>query len=87
MCHCTRGGRLTSSGNISALTPTQIAGYSDEQLLQVITQGEKLGTFSSDLLQRQMPDCVYRAIHSYELSDEEKRGIVWKLRSLPPRAR
>jgi hypothetical protein len=31
-----------------------------------------------------MPECVYKAFHTWELDDGLKRGVVWKLRSLDP---
>jgi hypothetical protein len=66
--------------------PSQSAGYSDSNLIEIISAGAKPagGTFNSKYLrQLRMPDCVYRAFHRYDLSDDEKRGIVLKLRSLP----
>jgi hypothetical protein len=32
-----------------------------------------------------MPDCVYKAFHTWQMTDEEKMGVVWKLRAIPPK--
>jgi hypothetical protein len=69
-------------------TPTQTAGYSDDQLVKIFTGGAKPagGTFNSPFLRAApMPDCIYNEFHTWEMSDEEKKGVVWKLRSLSPR--
>jgi hypothetical protein len=77
-----------SMNNISVQhTPTQTAGYSNEQLIQIFTQGEKPagGTFNSPFLKNiPMPDCIYKSFHTWDIDDETKNGIVWKLRSIPP---
>jgi hypothetical protein len=68
-------------------TPTQTAGYSNEQLIQIFTQGEKPagGTFNSPFLKNlPMPDCIYKSFHTWDIDDMTKQGIVWKLRSIPP---
>jgi hypothetical protein len=68
-------------------TPTQTAGYSNEQLIQIFTQGEKPagGTFNSPFL-KALPqaDCIYKGFHTWDIDDMTKSGIVWKLRSIPP---
>ena len=69
-------------------TPTQTAGYSDEQLIEIFSEGKKPagGTFNSPFLRAApMPDCIFEEFHTWEMTDEEKIGIVWKLRSLPPK--
>jgi len=70
------------------LDPTMTAGYSDDDLIEIVSAGAKPagGTYNSDSLRDlSMPDCVFRAIHSYDFSEEEKRGIVLWLRSISPR--
>jgi hypothetical protein len=68
-------------------TPTQTAGYSNEQLIDIFTQGMKPagGTFNSPFLKNlPMPDCIYKSFHTWEIDDDTKNGIVDKLRSLSP---
>jgi hypothetical protein len=69
-------------------TPTQTAGYSNEDLVNIFTTGAKPagGTFNSPFLRNApMPDCIYKAFHTWEMTDDEKKGIVWKLRSIAPK--
>ena len=69
-------------------TPTQTAGYSNEQLVNIFTTGAKPagGTFNSPFLRSApMPDCIYAAFHTWEMTDDEKKGIIWKLRSIAPK--
>jgi len=69
-------------------TPTQTAGYSNEELVNIFTTGAKPagGTFNSPFLRMApMPDCIYSEFHTWEMTDDEKKGIVWKLRSITPR--
>jgi hypothetical protein len=71
-------------------TPTQTAGYSNDDLIQIFTQGAKSyrrgGTYNSPFLRAApMPDCIYKELHTWEMTDDEKRGIIWKLRSIPPK--
>jgi hypothetical protein len=69
-------------------TPTQTAGYSNEDLVNIFSAGQKPagGTFNSPFLRNApMPDCIYGEFHTWEMSDDEKKGIVWKLRSIAPR--
>jgi hypothetical protein len=69
-------------------TPTQTAGYSNEQLINIFTTGAKPagGTFNSPFLRSApMPDCIYAAFHTWEMTDDEKKGIIWKLRSIAPK--
>lgn len=68
-------------------TPTQTAGYSNEDLIKIFTEGERptdrpfKGSF---LRQVPMPLCIYKEFHTWNMSDDEKNGIIWKLRSIPP---
>ena len=75
------------SGITAEHTPEQTAGYSDDDLIQIFTQGMKPAgyTFTSNILKFvPMPDCVYKTFHTWEIDDATKKGIVWKLRSLKP---
>jgi hypothetical protein len=68
-------------------TPMQTAGYSDEQLIAIITEGQKPagGTFNSELLRdHPRPDCVFAKFHAWSVNDEDRLGLVLKLRSLAP---
>jgi len=69
-------------------TPTQTAGYSDDALVQIFTQGQKPagGVFNSTFLKTlPMPDCIYKSFHTWEIDEATKKGIVWKLRSIAPK--
>lgn len=69
-------------------TPTQTAFYSNDELIAISTKGAKPagGTFVSPFLRAApMPDCIYKAFHTWQMSEEEEKGIVWKLRSIPPK--
>lgn len=69
-------------------TPTQTAGYSNDDLVNIFTTGAKPagGTFNSPFLRMApMPDCIYKEFHTWEMTDDEKKGVVWKLRSIAPR--
>ena len=70
------------------LTPTQTAGYSNEDLIDIATQAAKRPDvdFTSPFLRNApMPDCLYKAFHTWMMTDEEKQGIVWKIRSIAPK--
>jgi hypothetical protein len=83
-CH----NSATSMGISVEHTPTQTAGYSNEDLINIFTTGAKPagGTFNSPFLRAApMPDCIYAAFHTWEMTDDEKKGIIWKLRSIAPK--
>jgi len=68
-------------------TPTQTAGYSNDDLIEIFTNAQKPagGTFNSPLLKMApMPDCIYKEFHTWQIDDDTKLGIVWKLRSITP---
>jgi hypothetical protein len=71
-------------------TPQQTAGYSDDDLIQIFTMGMKPmgGTFNSPFL-KLIPDpmlqaCIYGSFHTWDIADDVKQGIVFKLRSIEP---
>ena len=33
-----------------------------------------------------MPECIYKTFHTWSMTDDEKKGIVRKLRSIEPKA-
>lgn len=62
-------------------TPLQVAGYSDEELLTIITMGQK----PAGALQRTMFPAQYWGMgHRWDLNEAERKGIVVYLRSLAP---
>ena len=74
-------------------TPTQTAGYSDGDLIQIFTMAQKPagGKFNSPFLaplaamNPTMADCIYKSFHTWEIDEETRTGIVFKLRSLTPK--
>lgn len=74
-------------------TPTQTAGYSDGDLIQIFTMAQKPagGTFNSPLLKPlammspETADCIYKAFHTWDIDEDTRDGIVWKLRSIAPK--
>jgi len=70
-------------------TPSQTAGYSDEDLLSIMLTGSKPagGTFiSPHLTAMSMPDCIFGEFHTFEMTALEQQGLIARLRSVPPRA-
>lgn len=70
-------------------TPQQTAGYSDEELIQIFTMGAKpMGaTFNSPFLKMipaQYVTMIYTALHTWQIDPEVAKGVVLKLRSIPP---
>jgi hypothetical protein len=70
-----------------ASTPSETAVYSDEDLLRVVMLGTKPAgdTFLGFLQEISMPDCIFASFHTWELNEPQKTGIIWKLRSIPPK--
>ena len=69
-------------------TPRQTAGYSDDQLIAIFTQGQKPAGYQFNSVFLKMlpqPDCVYAMFHTWQIDEDTKRGIVLKLRSIPPK--
>ena len=73
-------------------SPQQTAGYSDEQLEDIFSMGMKPnGVFTSTLLNNPflmsnptLQLCIYKELHTWDIADEVKKGIVLKLRSITP---
>jgi hypothetical protein len=64
-------------------TPTQIGGYTDEELKTIITMGSKpRGVDTGELLGSRV---IWKFAHRWEATPEELNGLVIYLRSLPPR--
>lgn len=69
-------------------TPTQTAGYSDDTLIALFTRGDMpddLVLRSPLMSQTEMPVCLFYALHTWEMTEEERRGVVAQLRAIPPR--
>jgi hypothetical protein len=78
-----------NSDEISAeYMPTQTQGYSDYDLLTIVTSGAKLAASSSARICARcpMPDCVFAEFHAFALTPLEQQGLIARLRSVPPRA-
>jgi hypothetical protein len=65
-------------------TPTQTAGFSDEQLIAAFTQGElpEGAYFATDVI----PQSVWKYFHKWTATEQERKGLVIYLRSLTPKA-
>jgi hypothetical protein len=63
-------------------TPTQIAGYSDEELITIFTMGKK----PEGAAQRtRVPEFAWGRFHSWQVTEEEKQGLIAFLRTQPPK--
>lgn len=70
-------------------TPTQTAGYSNEDLINIFANGAKPAreTYSSAFLRKaSTPDCIHKTFHTWQMTEEEKNGLIWHLRAIPPKA-
>ena len=61
-------------------TPAQIGGYSDDQLIAIFTQGMKPAGVKNRILAVEQ----WSPIHRWDMTEDEKRGVVVYLRSLEP---
>jgi hypothetical protein len=61
-------------------TPMQTGGYSDQDLINIMTTGTK----PAGVPQRVMPFAKWHALHQWSMTDAEKNGLVTYLRSLEP---
>jgi hypothetical protein len=81
-CH----GETASMGQFRTVshTPEQTGGFSDDDLLNIITKGTVPigGYFDSSVVQYN----VWRMFHTWEMTPQEARGIIVYLRSLTPQA-
>lgn len=85
---CTNCHNTSASAIAVEHTPTQTAGYSDEQLVAIFTQGQKPAGYAFNSVFLKMlpqPDCVYAMFHTWQIDDDTKKGIVLKLRSIEPK--
>ena len=80
-CHRTDSG-LT-------LPPSSVAALSDQQLILMFTQAIRPPNtpFRSPVLRMAPnPVCLFIAFHTGQMTEEEQRGVVWRLRSITPRS-
>jgi hypothetical protein len=64
-------------------TPTQIAGYSDAELITIFTMGKK----PEGVAQKTMvPSFAWGMLHSWMVTEEEKQGLIAFLRTQTPKA-
>jgi hypothetical protein len=85
---CTNCHNTSASAIAVEHTPTQTAGYSDEQLVSIFTQGQKPAGYQFNSVFLKMlpqPDCVYAMFHTWQIDEETKKGIILKLRSIEPK--
>jgi len=62
-------------------SPTQIAGYSDKELITIFTHGEKPDRGSRS----QFPTYLGGMNHSWTVTEEEQQGLIAFMRTLPPK--
>ena len=85
---CTNCHNTSSSAIAVEHTPTQTAGYSDEQLISIFSQGQKPAGYQFNSVFLKMlpqPDCIYAMFHTWMIDEETKKGIILKLRSIEPK--
>lgn len=81
----------TNSAIAAQPTPAQTARYSDSSLIALFSMAAKPagGKFASPFLSRlpaEQAECLYGHFHTWEIPQDVLQGLVWKLRSIPPRA-
>lgn len=78
---CTNCHGETSTLNVRH-TPQQTAGYSDAELISIFTEAKKpeWAKMNTDF-----PPFIWRAVHTWNMTEEQKMGIVVYLRSLQPK--
>jgi hypothetical protein len=76
-CHA-KGGK----GNDVEHTPMQTAGYSDEELIKIFSEGTKPEGVAMRTTSRER----WQKMHKWTMEPEEKTGIIVYLRSLEPEA-
>jgi hypothetical protein len=63
-------------------TPQQTGGYSDDELIAIFTMGTKPERAK---FHTPFPESIYMRYHTWEATEDEKKGIVIYLRSLEPK--
>jgi hypothetical protein len=64
-------------------TPTQIAGYSDADLITIFTEGMKPEGAAQKTM---VPSFAWGMFHSWKVTEEEKQGLIAFLRTQTPKA-
>jgi hypothetical protein len=79
-CH---GDSANGSFKDVSHTPEQIGGFSDDDLEKIIRQGvvPQGGYFDTSIVSQEQ----WHSFHQWEMTDEELRGLLVYLRSLPPK--
>jgi hypothetical protein len=77
-CHTAQAKTLKSE-----TTPTQIAGYSDDELITIFTMGKKPERATQTTM---IPSFLWGMFHTWRVTDEEKQGLVAFLRTQMPKA-
>ncbi len=84
-CHKPDGAGTTSTGSPIDIehTPQQTGGYSDDDLVNIFTKGQKPAGVGTRLF----PSATaWQRIHQWKVEENVKKGIVLYLRSLEPKA-
>ncbi len=84
-CHKPDGAGMTSTGSPIDIehTPQQTGGYSDDDLVNIFTKGQKPAGVGTRLF----PSATaWQRIHQWKVEENVKKGIVLYLRSLEPKA-
>lgn len=88
------GGTLNANGACSTchtaqaqtlkveVSPKQIGGYSDDELVLIFTKGMKPEALA---LRTQIPAFAWGRFHSWTVTEDEKQGLVAFLRTQPPK--
>ena len=63
-------------------TPAQIGGYSDAEVITIFTLGKK----PAGVPNRIVPAAQWSPIHQWEMTEEEKAGVLVYLRALAPQS-
>src|SRR6476469_6603557 len=63
-------------------TPEQTGGYSDEDLIHIFTEGYKPDV---SMFHTRIPPQIYQRFHTWQATDEEKKGLVCWLRQFEPK--
>ena len=69
------------------LTSLRLSGFSDDDLIEIFSEGTlpAVGVYNSEILKnRACGDSLFRNFHAWSMEEEDKLGLVLKLRSLPP---
>lgn len=64
-------------------TPAQTGGYSDQELINIITNAQKPANVGMHTM---IPASIWKMFHKWAADDTQKRGLIAYLRSLTPKA-